>query len=63
MALDSLIHLQEHAEREANIDIDHHQLPDHAIPQPSPRTSTGVRYSEEVPYYSNDGLIKNYHPN
>ena len=46
-----------------DIDIGHHQLLDHAIPQHSPCTSPGVRYSEEVLSYSIDGLIKNYHPN
>ena len=61
--IDSLICLQDHTEREADIDKeDHFQLPDCNIPQPPPHTPTGIKQSEAVPSYSVIGLIKNFHP-
>ena len=61
--IDSLIHLQDHIEREANIDKeDHFHLPDHNISQPPPHTPMGIKKSEAVPSYSVAGLIKNHHP-
>lgn len=61
-ALDSLVRLQDHVEQEADVDKDRSQLPNYAIPQPSPRTTTNVRHTEDVPSYSVAGLVKNYHP-
>ena len=61
--IDSLICLQDHTEREADIDKeDHFQLPDRNIPQPPPHTPMGIKKSEAVPSYSVAGLIMNYHP-
>lgn len=60
---DSLIRLQDQAERAADVAIeDNYELPDGRFPQHSPRAPV-VQHSQAPPFHSIAGLVKHYHPN